>query len=125
MDSAQNLIENPATKFEYNDKIEQQLKKFGIAPDYQCCLTLIKPATKCSGRFDAAIWKWEAKFKVDQTFPTFHLLLTKEFSKATTLRQMAQSVWYGFANNTKTTYPFTYHITKLVLEQLPNLSMKY
>ena len=58
MDSAWNPTENAATKFECDDKIEQQLKKVGIPANPQHRLALFKAAVKCSGTFDPAIHKW-------------------------------------------------------------------
>lgn len=57
IDSALNPTEDPATQFECDNKIEQQLKKIGIPPDLQHCLTLIKAAVICSGTLDATICK--------------------------------------------------------------------
>ena len=71
MDSAWSPTENPATKFERDDKIEQQIEKVGIPADPQCRLALFKAAVKHSGTFDPAIRKWEAKPKSDQTFTKF------------------------------------------------------
>jgi hypothetical protein len=46
MDNAWNPTKNPATKFECDDKIEQQLKKAGISADLHHRLALFGAAVK-------------------------------------------------------------------------------
>jgi hypothetical protein len=67
IDSTWNPTENPATKFEHDNKIEQQLEKFSILLDPLNRLALMKAVIKCAGIFNAAICKWEANLKTNQT----------------------------------------------------------
>lgn len=121
MDNAWNPTENPATKFERDDKFEQQLAKVGIPADPQRRLALFKAAVKRAGTFDPAIREWEAKPKSDQTFDKFRPFIVKEFSKTTTRKLTAQTAGYGIANHVDTVTPFTTDTANLVLETTAEL----
>ena len=121
MDKAWNPTENPATKFERDDKIEQQLVKVGIPPDPHCRLALFKAAVKRFGNYDPAILEWESKPKADQAFIAFRPFIVKEFSKTTTRKLTAQATGYGIANHVDTVTPFTPDMANLVLETTAEL----
>jgi len=65
MDYAWNPTDHPTAKFKRHNKIEQQLKMFGILANSQCHLTLIKAAVKWLGTFYGANYEWEVKPKTD------------------------------------------------------------
>ena len=105
-DRAWNPTKNPATKFEQDDRIKQQLEKVGIPIDPQHRLALFKASIKCTGTFDPAIGEWETK-PSDQTFANFHPFIVKEFSNATTCKITAQANSFGITNNVEATGPIT------------------
>ncbi|KAL7480144.1 hypothetical protein ACHAW6_005850 [Cyclotella cf. meneghiniana] len=135
MDSAWNPTKNPATKFEHDDRIKQQIEKVGIPANPQLCLAFFKAAIKHTGTFDPTICKQETKPNGEQTFAKSHPFIVKEFSKATshfnkpsdrhthqwTIRQNSRySLWatcQHVCNCTTTndaiTYPSTSHKSSL------------
>ena len=121
MDKAWNPTENPATKFERDDKIEQQLMKVGIPADPHRRLALFKAAVKRSGNYDPAIREWESKPKADQTFIAFRPFIVKEFAKTTTRKLTAQATGYGIANHVSSAESFTPDTANLVLETTAEL----
>ena len=121
MDNAWNPTKNPATKFECNDKIKQQLAKVSIPADPHRCLALFKAAVKWTITFNPAIQEWEAKPKSNQTFNKFCPFIVKEFSKNNTCKLTAQAASYGIANHVDTITPFTNDTANLVLETTAEL----
>ncbi len=121
MDGAWNPTENPATKFERDDRIEQKIKKVGIPVDPQQCLALFKAAIKCTGTFNLAICEWETKPKGKKTFAKFLSYIVKEFSKAMMCKLPTQPPGIGIANNVEATTPFTNDIANLILKTTTRL----
>ncbi|KAL7489645.1 hypothetical protein ACHAW6_015928 [Cyclotella cf. meneghiniana] len=121
MDNAWNPTKSPATKFEHDDKIEQQLEKVSIQADSQHCLALFKAAVKCTGTFDPVIREWEAKPKSDKTFTKVHPCIIREFSKNNTCKLTAQAAGYGITNHVDTITPFTHDTANLVLATIAEL----
>ena len=74
-------IEAPAAHFSQSGKYQHQLLKVGQNKNPELWLAFAFATFHASGKFKPALYKWEAKAKVDQTFANFLVFIQKEFRK--------------------------------------------
>lgn len=94
------INEAPATYFQRQDEIEEQLLKGGIARNPVLRLRSIKAAVKQTGEYDIELNNWELKPIADQTFVNFRPYFQKEWvRKNHKNRTNTKAVSFGIANN--------------------------
>ena len=74
-------MENPASKFVRDHKIEHQSIKAGLTAQPKLCLFLAMSAFKIMGKYDAQLREFETKPKADKTFANFRPFIVNKYAK--------------------------------------------
>lgn len=100
MNEPWSINEAPATYFQRQDEIEEQLTKGGIDRNPVLRLRSIKAAAKQTGEYDIELNNWELKPTADQTFANFRPYFQKEWvRKNHKNRTNTKTASFGIANN--------------------------